>query len=490
MRLLTAHRAKGLEWRLVVVAHVQAGGLARPPATLDPAPGRPHRQRRTGPAGQRPGAAAEERRLFYVACTRARQRLVVTAVASPEDDGEQPSRFLGELGVDVSHVKGRPKRPLSLAGLVSELRRTVADPDTSEALRGAAARRLARLAQETVGQPAAGPDGGPRHLVGHGPLSLSARPVRDPDQPVPRLGERARVRDGLPGAVVPARRGRRDRARAPGGQPRPALHALAERVASGELTSGPGDVDALMEHVDAVWDRLALPDPVVQGPRVRPRAAALTRFLDWHYSDKRELVGIEERFATVVELPDGEQVQLTGYADRLERDADGNIVVVDLKTGAQRAVQQVGGVSPRSSRSTSSPSTAEPSTPARVGRRLRSGGAELVQLGALDDGPPSCSSRRSRPRTGRSGRGCAQELGLTAAADPRRGVPGRSRAPQCRDCPFVPHLPGQECRVGAVPVSPRTIRDTPEELQAVMRTEFAPAPSSGRRSPRHSRRRW
>ena len=43
----------------------------------------------------------EERRLFYVACTRARRRLVVSAVQSPDDDGEQPSRFLEELGVTI-----------------------------------------------------------------------------------------------------------------------------------------------------------------------------------------------------------------------------------------------------------------------------------------------------------------------------------------------------------------------------------------------------
>src|SRR5690606_31735163 len=91
---------------------------------------------------------AEERRLFYVACTRARERLVVTAVRSPEDDGEQPSRFLDELGVDVRHLQGRPPRPLSLDGLVAELRRTVADEAQPEPLRRAAARRLARLARE------------------------------------------------------------------------------------------------------------------------------------------------------------------------------------------------------------------------------------------------------------------------------------------------------------------------------------------------------
>ena len=45
----------------------------------------------------------EERRLFYVAATRARRALVVTAV-DPSTTGsggeEQPSRFLGELRVD------------------------------------------------------------------------------------------------------------------------------------------------------------------------------------------------------------------------------------------------------------------------------------------------------------------------------------------------------------------------------------------------------
>ena len=41
VRLLTAHRSKGLEWRVVVVAHVQEEELARPAASLDPAAGRP-----------------------------------------------------------------------------------------------------------------------------------------------------------------------------------------------------------------------------------------------------------------------------------------------------------------------------------------------------------------------------------------------------------------------------------------------------------------
>ena len=39
----------------------------------------------------------EERRLFYVAVTRARRRLVCTAVEAPTDEGLRPSPFLDDL---------------------------------------------------------------------------------------------------------------------------------------------------------------------------------------------------------------------------------------------------------------------------------------------------------------------------------------------------------------------------------------------------------
>ncbi|GAB4008539.1 hypothetical protein GCM10029992_65210 [Glycomyces albus] len=86
----------------------------------------------------------EERRLFYVACTRARARLLVTAVDS---DDLQPSRFCGELGVAPS-APPRGVRPLSLAALVARLREVVVDPDHPG--REAAAAQLKRLAAAAV----------------------------------------------------------------------------------------------------------------------------------------------------------------------------------------------------------------------------------------------------------------------------------------------------------------------------------------------------
>ena len=125
-----------------------------------------------------------------------------------------------------------------MAGLVSELRRTLADPDTSEPLRDAAARRLARLAGESIGQRALVPSADPSTWWGTRAASRSVQPVRDPDQPVPVS---ASVLESL--MVCPTQWFLEREA---GGVARAhqsanlgeLLHALAQRVATGELDAG------------------------------------------------------------------------------------------------------------------------------------------------------------------------------------------------------------------------------------------------------------
>ncbi|KRF14006.1 DNA helicase UvrD [Nocardioides sp. Soil797] len=341
VRLLTAHRAKGLEWDFVAVAHVQEEGWPdlRRRATLLQAD-------RIGADGLVPPVSVreqlmEERRLFYVACTRARSRLLVTAVRSPDDDGEQPSRFIAELLPRTDdderiprHVQGRPLRPLSLAGMVAELRRTVADPESPEELRAAAARRLVRLSRERVGERPLVPAADPANWWGTRAASAAEVPVRPPEKPVALSASALTSIEECPARWFLEREAGGSTAATAAQGFGLLVHALAERVAKGELTADPEHVDELMAQVDQVWGRLSFRTPWSATREREEMRQALLRFLVWHGADRgRTFLASEQELTASVTLPDGQQVTLRGFADRLEVDADGSVVVIDFKTG-------------------------------------------------------------------------------------------------------------------------------------------------------------
>ncbi|MFI8340339.1 UvrD-helicase domain-containing protein [Streptomyces sp. NPDC085639] len=333
VRLMTAHRSKGLEWSLVVVAGVQEGlwpDLRRRGSLLEA-----DRIGRDGLAEPlTPGALlAEERRLFYVAATRARDRLVVTAVKAPADDGDQPSRFLTELGVPPRDVTGRPRRPLAVAALVAELRATTVDPDASPALRDAAARRLARLAALTDDEdrplvPAAHP----QRWWGLYEPTRSSVPLRDRDRPVALSGSALEQLANT--CSLQWFLGREVKADAPSTAAQGfgnVVHVLADEVASGRT---PADLAVLMERLDSVWDALAFDAPWKSRQEKDNARAALERFLRWHNTDRggRAAVATEHEFDVTLEAGDV-AVRIRGSMDRVEADPQGRAYVVDFKTG-------------------------------------------------------------------------------------------------------------------------------------------------------------
>ncbi|MGW0351051.1 ATP-dependent helicase [Streptomyces anthocyanicus] len=379
VRLMTAHRSKGLEWRLVVVAGVQEGlwpDLRRRGSLLEA-----DRIGRDGLAEPlSPGALlAEERRLFYVAATRARERLVVTAVKAPADDGDQPSRFLTELGVEPADVTGRPRRPLAVAALVAELRATTVDPRVSEPLREAAARRLARLAALTDedGRPLV-PSAHPYRWWGMWDPTESKVPLRDRDQPVTLSGS---ALDQLANTcALQWFLGREVKADAPATTAQGfgnVVHVLADEVASGHT---PADLAVLMERLDSVWNALAFDAPWKSAQEKANARVALERFLKWHVMDRagRTPVASEHDFDVTLEAGEYE-VRIRGQMDRVETDADGRAYVVDFKTGKQ---------APTSSEVARHPQLAVYQLAVREGAvdeafdgvRPQPGGAELVHL--------------------------------------------------------------------------------------------------------------
>ncbi|MCW2682177.1 MAG: uvrD3, partial [Blastococcus sp.] len=327
VRLLTAHASKGLEWDVVCVAGVQEGVWPdlRERSTLLGT--EELVERASGIDGsavdRRTLALAEERRLFYVACTRARTRLVVTAVEGAldgADAGATASRFL-DLVVPPPE-DGRPltelPRALTLPALVADLRRALTDPQTPAHRRSAAASVLRRLADEGV------PGAASASWWGLAPLSDDAPLVPEEDTVRVRPSAIETFQTcplkwvlGAVGAEASP-----DTTRTVG----TAVHAIAQQVAEGlPAADAPAALAAELDQLDL--------GPGWSDQRQRESAQEmLGRFLTWHAAEGRELIGVEIAFDATV----GRAV-IRGKVDRLERDGEGRLVVVDLKTGRSPA---------------------------------------------------------------------------------------------------------------------------------------------------------
>ena len=289
-------------------------------------PRRPGRGRLSTIAAQ----LAEERRLFYVAVTRARRELLVTAVSGDE---EQPSRFLDELDPVAADRAARP-RSRSRHAPRRPGRRTARGrlrPAAPGGRREAAAARAGTLAAAGV----RGAD--PAEWWGLADLSDDG-PVADPD----RLRFRSARRASSPSCGASC--GRCSSSSAPARVIRSAetLGTLIHEVAA----AAPDDADLaeLEALLDARWSRLDFGARwLAEHQRLRARTM-LAKLVAWLRDTRADLsmIAVERDFDVVVG-----DARLRGRVDRLERDRAGRPVVVDLKTGKSKPTAEELAVHPQ-----------------------------------------------------------------------------------------------------------------------------------------------
>ena len=352
VRIMTAHRAKGLEWDHVFVCGVQDGVWPN----LRPRGGMLAADRVTAEGldgGLTPvELLAEERRLFYVALTRARRRVWVTAVDAghTSDAAARPSVFVRELlakdadgalvaripGVAVRTEQRQSVRTLSMPDVVARLREVVSDADQPESRRVQAAAQLARLAHI----PGSGAD--PGTWWGLHERSQGTAPVR-PDGPL-RLSGTA-----LKDISDCSLRWFLEREVAAGTEKTTALvfgslvHTLCEQVALHPEVAP--DIPAL---IDEVWPRVSYDAAWISKAQRIEVGEAMQRFLHWHREQSaagRRTGGVEARFDTTitVDAPGGgvHEIRLTGSMDRVEvgvSDAGTHVTVYDFKTNSEHSV--------------------------------------------------------------------------------------------------------------------------------------------------------
>jgi superfamily I DNA/RNA helicase/RecB family exonuclease len=444
VRILTAHRSKGLEWEVVVVAGVQeetwpdlrlrgsllgAGELAEAAHAgrseawpgNSPWPG-------SGPGPDVDAAMlaakllAEERRLFYVAATRARRLLVVTA-AGGEDTDQRPSRFLTELASDdvpierVAEAQGG-HRWLSMPALVADLRRAAADTGADLAVRQAAAAQLARLAAEGVRSAHPREWYALTELSDAGPIVAGGETVRlSPSQveSFTKCGLR-----WLLDAAVGA--GSSDVLRHLG----TVIHAAAVLAADG------ASEQAVSDRIDEIWHHLDFGSAWYAAKQRALAELMVRKFMAWHAENPRQVVAVEQSLKVRIGA-----VEITGRVDRLESDDQGRAVVVDLKTG---------GTAPREDELGRHPQLGVYQLAVLLGAfehfgLAEPGGAELVQVGKAAGVTARAKVQRQGALAEDAEPGWAKDLVDTVAAGMAGPVFGAQVNPGCRTCPVASCCP-------------------------------------------------
>jgi len=307
----------GLEFDVVVIASVQDG--AWPNLRLRNSLLKPQELVRvvTGidstTVNERQLVLGDELRMFALAASRATTQVIVTAVAN---DDEAHSVFWSLLPPTAGSADVSGQMPLSLRGLTGRLRRELVAPRKSDRERAAAASALARLAREQV--PGADP------AQWHGLL--------EPSTSEPLFGEEGTI------PVSPSSLANFEESPVDwfiesiaGSEPSTAM-AVGTIVHWAMETATNPSVDSVWAAIESRWPELFFEAPWLgesQKRATRVLAAGVAEYLADFLRDGKTLVAAEGRFTLEIE-----RARVNGSIDRVERAADGSVVIVDLKTGS------------------------------------------------------------------------------------------------------------------------------------------------------------
>ncbi|MGH2418064.1 MAG: ATP-dependent helicase [Candidatus Limnocylindria bacterium] len=290
VHVLTYHKAKGLEFGVVAMVGLvddripgrdRHDALEPPDALLDdPVP-------RVGQAGP-DQHVAEERRLFYVGMTRAREELVLSWAQDYGGRRSKVSRFVGEA-LDLP-----PATPL-------------------DTIRPALLEQLGRH-QASPTEPAPAPA---RPQIGDRPLVLSYGQVNDYlDCPAKyRYAHVVRIPTPASHQMVYGR----------------ALHAAVQAYHRRQLAGRAMTLDELDAALDANWESVGFLTREHEEARRAAAHEAVARFWDEQQRDPARPTAVERDF-TVAFGRD----RLRGRYDRVDRDEAGRVVITDYKSSDVR----------------------------------------------------------------------------------------------------------------------------------------------------------
>jgi ATP-dependent exoDNAse (exonuclease V) beta subunit len=405
VELMTPASAAGREWPVVIVAGLQEGvwpntrlrgELLGSTLFADAVEHGVDHALQLGPISRLREIRYDELRSFSTAVSRAREVLICTAVSSED---EQPSSFLDYVAPLRPGQDRRTftpvERPLTLRALVAELRQYAQLDGRHAAESVEAAKVLAGLAAAEPSVPGADPDS----WWGLAPLSSDERIVPPGGTVFVSPSKVETVQKSPLDWFIQAAGGEAatDFARSLG----TLVHAIAQDLPD---ASGAEYVAELVRR----WPTLGMKDNW-EGKLDFQRAEAMVRKLAQYIlvmrSEGRSLVGVERDFE--VKLPDivddpqpgiaspeGAGAEpavrfsvLRGQVDRLEIDAEGRLVIVDLKTGKRQPSKAELSRHPQLGAYQAAVLAGGFTEPGAPASSVQPGGAVLAQLGTSNKSP-------------------------------------------------------------------------------------------------------
>lgn len=324
VEILTVHASKGREWEIVAVAGLQDGiwPNLRQRGSLLGSERLVDRLRHPGLARKElevvsaSGLVEDERRLLYVAVTRAKSRLIVSAV---QKDDDEPSTYFEEISAavlgdqDSAPTMTRVPRPITPAALVATLRGELEGANSSAA--GSLLKRL-----DIEGVPAAEVDS----WAGVQPISTSA-PIVPPDSPVSVSPSSAEAFTDCGVKWFLERHGGTNgdsTAQVLGS----AIHAFAALM---EDEPSLTEADLIFKLRES-WKLIDPNTGWVSDAQLRRAVTMIEKFVKYHNAsiEEREIIGVEANFKIRIG-----RALISGSVDRLEVTKDGQLFIVDFKTG-------------------------------------------------------------------------------------------------------------------------------------------------------------
>ena len=321
--ILTVHSAKGREWEIVALSGLQEGVWPNYKArgTLLGSE-RIAENMLTGLKSRaelekslRNALVVDEKRLLFAASNRAKSQLI--AVAYTEEDSE-PSEFFEEIYFEINKESSyeaditRAPRALTPSAVIAELREGVEKGDKTSAS------VLNLLSEKNFA--AANPDNwiGAREISSDESAVSMDKEVRVSPSNLQSFSEcgfkwfieRSGGRDGDSTAQLLGT----------------AIHAMAEKFYKEPDTTQAEMNDYLIKN----WQLIDKSRGWIKDYELRDALEKIDKLWVWHKGNKRELIAVEADFKTNIG-----RALFIGSVDRVEKDAEGKIYIVDLKSGKE-----------------------------------------------------------------------------------------------------------------------------------------------------------